>query len=226
MDELINELIQDGYLKTPGIIEAFKAIKREDFMPDEVRSEASGNYPLSIGHGQTISQPLTVAFMLELLKPEAGNKILDVGSGSGWQTALLAHIVGPSAGSGSSRDQGKVYAIERISELKEFGEDNTKKYDFIQKGIAEFACGDGSEGLLKEAPFDRIIVAAAAQKVPEDLLKQLKVGGRLVIPVGSHGMPASPAGGQEIVLIIKKGEDKFEEKRFQGFTFVPLINGG
>lgn len=207
MDELIEELIQDGYLKNLAIIEAFKAIRREDFIPDEVKLEAKGNYPLPIGYNQTISQPLTVAFMLELLEPEAGNKILDVGSGSGWQTALLAHIVGP---------QGKVYAIERISELKEFGENNVKKYNFIKKGIVEFICGDGSKGLPEKGPFDRIIVAAAASKIPEDLLKQLKVGGRLVIPVGPQGL-------QDMILIIKKDDDKFEEKKFSGFTFVPLI---
>ena len=113
MDNLVKELITNGALKTPRIIEAFRAIDRKDFVPEELQDEAYGNYPLQIGYGQTISQPNTVAFMLELLAPELGNKIIDVGSGSGWQTALLAHIVGP---------KGKIFGIELVPELKKMGE--------------------------------------------------------------------------------------------------------
>jgi len=119
MSHLINQLISEGTLKTPAIISAFEKIKREDFMLPENADEAEANYPLSIGHSQTISQPFTVAFMLELLEPQPGDKILDIGSGSGWTTALLAEIIGP---------QGQVFAIERIPELKKFGENNVKKY--------------------------------------------------------------------------------------------------
>src|SRR3989338_1613072 len=115
MESLVQELISDGYLRSPQIIRAFQHVKRQDFLPEELVDEASVNYPLPIGHGQTISQPLTVAFMFELLDPAEGQKIMDIGSGSGWTTALLAEIVGPS---------GKIFAIERISELKESGEHN------------------------------------------------------------------------------------------------------
>ena len=140
--------------------------------------------------------------MLELLQPKKKDKILDVGSGSGWTTSLLAEIVG---------DGGKVYGIEIIKELKSFGEKNTLKYNFIDKGIINFICSDGSKGLSEKAPFDKILVSAAAAEVPEELKKQLKISGRLVIPVKDS-----------IFLIVRKKEG-FEEKEFYGFSFVPLI---
>ncbi|OGY45943.1 MAG: protein-L-isoaspartate O-methyltransferase [Candidatus Buchananbacteria bacterium RIFCSPHIGHO2_02_FULL_38_8] len=201
MEELIQELIQQGYLKTPAIIEAFRKINRRDFLPEELVGEESVNAPLPIGHGQTISQPLTVAFMFELLQPGTNQKVLDIGSGSGWTTAMLAELVKP---------KGKVYAIERISELKEFGQDNVAKYNLEN---VEFFCQDGSLGLPDKAPFDRIIVAAAAFEVPEELKKQLKLGGRLVIPTA-----------QQDIRLIKRIDDKeYEEEVFPGFVFVPLI---
>jgi protein-L-isoaspartate(D-aspartate) O-methyltransferase len=204
MEELIQKLINDGYLKTPQIIEAFRFVHRRDFLPDKIKNDYALNIPLSIGYGQTISQPLTVAFMLEILEPKEGDKILDVGSGSAWTTALLAHIVGP---------KGKVYAIERIPQLKAFGVENLKKYEF--KNIEVF-CSDGSRGLSEFAPFDKIQVAAAAQLgIPRALLEQLKIGGRLVIPVGQYS--------QDMVLVTRTDNDKYNEKKFPGFQFVPLI---
>lgn len=207
MGDLIQQLIDQGYLKTEKIIKAFKKIKRQDFVLKEMQHEAVVNYPLSIGYGQTISQPLTVAFMLELLCPKQGQRILDIGSGSGWSTAILSEIIG---------EKGKIFAIERVPELKTFGEENVSKYNFVKSGRAIFITGDGSKGLEKEAPFDRIHVAAAAQKVPEALLKQLAIGGKLVIPEG--------ADLQEIVLVEKIAEDKYKKEHFPGFTFVPLIS--
>lgn len=201
MKQLIEDLISREYLKTPGIIDAFYKIDRVDFVPEDLKVEAYVNVPLPIGYGQTISQPLTVAFMLELLQPKEGDKILDVGSGSGWQSSMLAHIAG---------DKGKVLAIERIPELSEFGKNNSKKYNF--KNL-EFIIGNGSVGYEKKAPYDRIIVAAAAfDKIPKELKRQLKIGGRLVIPVENS-----------IWLVVKKAEDKYEEKEFPGFAFVPLV---
>lgn len=204
MEDLIQELTSEGYLKSTRIISAFRRIRREDFLPPEIKSQASLNHPLPIGHGQTISQPLTVAFMLELLEPKQNEAILDVGSGSGWQTALLAEIVGSG---------GKVYAIERIPALKEFGEKNVAKYGFSN---VEFVCSDGTKGYKKGVPYDKIIVAAAAEVgIPDILLTQLKVGGRLVIPVGKYE--------QDMVVIDKVTRDDFREKRYPGFQFVPLI---
>lgn len=215
MEKLINHLIETGYLKTPSIIEAFKKIDRADFVPENLKDEAYLNIPLPIGFGQTISQPLTVAFMFELLQPEKGNKILDIGFGSGWTSALLAEIVG---------EKGKIFAIERIPELCEFGKKNIAKYNFlaphrtcfgagIEKGRAEFICADGTKGWPDKAPFDKIIAAASARKIPQAWRDQLKTGGRLVTPVEGS-----------IWLLIKKSKQEFEESEYPGFAFVPLIN--
>ena len=153
MSKLINSLIKQGYLKSDILIEAFFNVERKEFLPQELEDQAEANIALPIGYGQTISQPLTVAFMLELLNPQAGQKILDVGSGSGWTTALLAFVVG---------EKGKVVALERIKELVEFGKKNVQKFSFYKKGIVEFYEADGTKGFPQEAPFDRILVSAAA----------------------------------------------------------------
>jgi len=205
---LIDNLIQEGWLKTPRIIEAFRKIKRVDFLPEDMKDLAELNEALPIGFGQTISQPLVVAFMMELLEPKEGEKILDVGSGSGWTTALLSEIVGKN---------GRVIAIEVVPELKEFGEKNVSKYSFIEEGTAEFICADGSKGYEKEAPYDKILASASARELPADWKKQLKVGGRIVAPIGNS-----------IWLFIKKPPTKFgggelEEIEHPGFVFVPLI---
>ena len=208
--DLIDNLIKDGWLKSPKIIDAFKEIKRIDFLPEDLKDSAELNTALPIGFGQTSSQPLVVAFMIEQLDPKEGDKVLDIGSGSGWTTALLSHIVGL---------KGKVIAIELIPELKEFGEKNVSKYNFIDKGIAEFICADGSKkySKLSSRPelthgFDRILASASAQKLPRAWKEELKVGGRIVTPIGSS-----------IWVFIKKSKDNFEELEYPGFAFVPLI---
>lgn len=206
--ELIKALIKNGYLRTPEIILAFKKINRLDFVREEDKQEAEINLPLPIGHGQTVSQPATVAFMIELLGPRPGQKIMDVGSGSGWTTALLSEIAGPD---------GKVFGIELLADLKDFGEHNVARYNFIKKGIAVMIRGDGYEGLPEYAPFDKILVSAAAPEIPEKLLKQLKIGGRMVIPIGERFQT------QELAVIDKIGEDEYEEKKFPGYIFVPLV---
>lgn len=201
---MINSLIKDGYLKTPEIIEAFKSIDRADFVLEEYKNEAYVNAPLPIGFGQTISQPLTVAFMLELLEPKAGEKILDVGAGSGWVSALLAQIAG---------DKGEIIGIERIPELKEMAEKNIAKYNFIEKGIVKIILGDGAKGYKKEAFYDKIIAGAAAyDDIPLEWKKQLKIGGRITAPVKNS-----------IVVIDKIGKNEYSKKEYFGFSFVPLI---
>jgi protein-L-isoaspartate(D-aspartate) O-methyltransferase len=199
-DELIKELIDDGYLKTPRIIEAFKKIDRQDFVPEEYQADAYINAPLPIGFSQTISQPLTVAFMLELLEPKTGEKILDVGSGSGWTTALLSEIAGLA---------GRVWGVERIPELVDFGQKNLAKYKFKN---AEIVLSGAEIGLPDKAPFDKILVSAAAEKIPEELKNQLKAGGRMVIPIQN-----------KVTLLEKISGANFKIKEFSGFSFVPLI---
>ena len=199
---LVESLIEEGYLETQYIIEAFKEVERKDFLPEGKEDLAKLNRALPIGHGQTISQPLVVAFMLERLKPRKGDKILDIGSGSGWTTALLSYIVG---------EKGKVIAIEIIPELKEFGKKNVAKYNFVDKGIAEFICKDGREGFEQEAPFDGILASAAAKKLPLAWKEQLKVGGKIVAPV------------KHSIWVFTKKEQDFEKEEHPGFSFVPLV---
>lgn len=206
MKQMIQELIAGDYLKTPAIIDAFQKIDRRDFVPDGLKEQSYLNIPLPIGYGQTISQPLTVAFMLEILQPEKGNRILEVGSGSGWQTALLSHII--------SGGTGKVFAVEIVPELMEFGRKNTSKYNFVKNKIAEFHHFNAINGMPEEAPFDRIISAASGQGIPKAWKEQLKEGGKIVAPVK-----------ESIRLLIKKSSPTggFEEKNYPGFVFVPLV---
>ena len=200
---LVNDLIRKGYLKSDAIIDAFSEIGRIEFVRSEFEREAEADIPLPIGFGQTISQPLTVAFMFELLNPEREQNILDIGSGSGWTTALLSYIVG---------SKGKVIAFEKIPELCEWGRENIEKFKFVSKKIAEPHCGDGSMGFSPNAPYDRILVSAMVQSVPQELKDQLKIGGKMVIPVYN-----------DIWYLEKKGENYFYKEEFPGFSFVPLV---
>ncbi|MEX0881344.1 MAG: protein-L-isoaspartate O-methyltransferase [Candidatus Saccharimonadales bacterium] len=183
------------------IEEAFEAVDRAKFMPENVRHLAGYDQAVPIGYGQTISQPYTVGLMLQWLNPQPGNKVLDVGSGSGWTTALLSHLVGP---------KGKVYAVERIPELVEFGRDNCEKFGVKN---AYFSTAGDELGLLEEGPFDRILVSAAADKFPEELMGQLKKSGKLVIPIQS-----------DILEITKTSEKTGRDvRKHPGFVFVPLL---
>jgi protein-L-isoaspartate(D-aspartate) O-methyltransferase len=212
-ESLIRELMEEGYLKTTVIIEAFRAVDRKDFVLPEYGEEAYANQPLPIGLGQTISQPLTVAFMLELLQPKPGDKVLEVGAGSGWVTALLSYIVSASGAPGlPDRQAGRVIAIERLPALKDMAVENVSKYNFVNRGIAEVALGDGSKGYPREAPFDKVTAAATAGSIPVAWKAQLKPGGRIVAPVMNT-----------IEVWDKVGTNDFRCKEYKGFRFVPLI---
>ncbi len=200
---LIEELINHGYLKSERIIKAFQTVDRKEFVLKKYQNQAYLNTPLPIGYGQTISQPLVVAFMLELLQAQSGDKVLDIGAGSGWVTALLAYLVG---------EKGRVVAIERIFELARMATNNVSKFNFIEKGIVKIVYGDGSKGYISESPFDKIICGADAKIIPESWKNQLKVGGRLITP-----------SGDSIIVLDKVTKNKFEQKSFWGFSFVPLI---
>jgi len=204
MSRLVNDLIKGGYLRSDSVIDAFSKVHRIEFVPEDLAGQAEANIALPIGYGQTISQPLTVAFMLEMLDLRPGNNILDIGSGSGWTTALLAHIAGAN---------GKVTALEKIKELCELGEKNVGKLNFVKKGIVQFHCMSAEEGYEKNAPYDRILVSAAALEIPSALKRQLAIGGKMVIPIASS-----------IWHVEKKGEEDFHIEKFPGFAFVPFVH--
>ena len=206
MNSLINDLIKKGFLKDEKIIEAFSDIDRAEFLPENFYKESLSDVALPIGYGQAISQPSVVALMLNLLDAREGQKVLDIGSGSGWTVALLCHIVGRN---------GYVGAIERIEKLLEWGKKNVDKYGYVKdgkEGQAEFFLADGSKGLSKRAPFDRILVSAFSDFIPLVLKEQLKIGGKMVIPIKNN-----------LWFLEKKDSDKFEQKIYPGFSFVPLI---
>lgn len=197
----LREIVHNISMSNGTIDEAFEKVDRAQFMPPDVRHLAGIDNAVPIGYGQTISQPYTVRLMLEWLDPKAGEKILDVGSGSGWTTALLAYLVGP---------KGRVYAVERVPELVDFGRENNERLGV--RNIKFFQAGE-EFGLPDEAPFNRILVSASADEFPEELMAQLKISGKLVIPVGS-----------DILEITKTSEQNGRDvRKHPGFVFVPLL---
>lgn len=202
LEALLDELRAMG-IDDERVLDAMKDTKRELFVPEHLESEAYANYPLPLSHGQTISQPYTVAFMLEQLKLEPGQKVLEVGAGSGWNAALIARLVRP---------RGIVIATEIISELALNAEANLKRAGISNVKVV---CADGSLGYEKEAPYDRIIVTAACPKVPKPLIEQLADNGILIAPVGSGIF------GQDMVRLVKRG-DNLESDSLGRFVFVPL----
>ena len=216
---LADDLIAKGVLKTPRIVQAFRDINRADFMPEDERPLAEVDEAFPIGEGQTISQPYTVAFMLELLHPKPGQHILDVGSGSGWQSALLAHIV-----SNNKQTTGRVFAIELIRKLCNFGKVNIAKYNYITSGVVETYCRDAVSELDEVAKasggFDGIIAAAAPSSktehietaIPSAWKKHLKVGGKIVMPIN-----------ESLWMFTKTKKNIFDKKEYPGFVFVPIV---
>ncbi|MDD5401045.1 MAG: methyltransferase domain-containing protein [Sulfurimonas sp.] len=196
---MVDYLVDVGALYSSDIIKAFRNVDRADFVANPNASDVYEDHPLGIGHGQTISQPRTVAMMMEMLSPKKGQRILDIGSGSGWTTALLAYIAG---------ENGSVVGVERVGELVGFGSGNLKKYKFKNAKIIEA----GDELGIKGEIFDRILVSAAADEFPYKLVKQLNVGGKIVIPVGNS-----------VYEMTKKDSGELDGVEHYGFSFVPLI---
>ncbi|MEM4330839.1 MAG: protein-L-isoaspartate(D-aspartate) O-methyltransferase [Candidatus Pacearchaeota archaeon] len=198
-EELYEELEKEGI--NFEIIEAIKKVDRKDFVPPTLKESAYENAPLPIGHGQTISQPYIVALMLQKLELKKGEKVLEIGTGSGWNAALISKLVGKN---------GEVYTIERIKELYE----EAKKRLLTFKNVQLFY-GDGSKGLREYAPFDKIIITAAISEIPLEIKEQLKEGGMIIAPVGSTQI-------QKLVRLkkIKKG---YIEESICDVVFVPLI---
>ncbi len=233
-EELVEILKKDGYLKNPVITEAFKNIDRKDFVPQEIKEKTYLNEALSIGFEQTISQPLVVAFMLELLDLKIGERVLEIGTGSGWNTALLAYVLTHMKREIEYKLEAKknevktskeiisqnelvsisysVISIERIEGLQKFARKNLSKYGFEKEGIVKLILGDGSIGYKEFEPYDKIIAAAASDEIPVSWLDQLKIGGKIVAPIKNS-----------IVVIEKKSKDIYDKKEYFGFSFVPLI---
>lgn len=185
----------------PRVILAMKAVPRDRFVPAGIRDQAYENRPLPIGHGQTISQPYIVAIMTDMIKPGPGDRVLEIGTGSGYQAAILGQLV------------DKVYTIEIIRELGEIAAPRLKDlgYHNIVTKI-----GDGYYGWEDEAPFDSIVVTAAASHIPPPLIKQLKPGGRMIIPVGSRFM------AQQLVIVEKETSGNVITRQVLPVRFVPL----
>ena len=213
--QLIQDLIDQGVLKNLRIIEAFKKVDRADFVLPESKDIAYMDAPLDIGYGATVSQPQTVALMLEIIQPNYGDKILDIGSGSGWQAALMAAC------------GAKVISLEVVPALHEMAKKNIAKYKyskkglayyFFKKGLVKLVLADATWGYKPEAPYDKIIAGAAAKEIPQAWKEQLKIGGKLLAPIrtgdsGEYG---------HIVELDKISDSEFKEKKHEGFMFVPL----
>ncbi len=193
------QLIPRG-IENKRVLDAFYAVQRHKFIPDKLLGRAYDDCPLPIGEGQTISQPYIVALMTELLDLSGEEKVLEIGTGSGYQTAILAKLA------------KAVYTIERKEELAKGAE--TILSDLGYKNII-FKVGDGTLGFPEETPFDRIIITAAASFLPEPLSEQLREGGKIVAPIGG-------SFGQVLTLFTKKS-GKLQESPICGCAFVPLV---
>lgn len=199
--QLIKELKASGI--NNKILKAIEKVDRKKFIPEYIYSQAYENYPLAIGCGQTISQPYTIAFMLQKLEIKKRDKILEIGTGSGWNAALISYLIGK---------KGKLYTIEIIKELFERARDRLKNY----KNIRVFNL-DGSRGLKKYAPYDKIILTAAPAELNEKFKFQLRENGILIAPVGKSS--------QKMIKITRK-KGKFKTEELGDFIFVPLITKG
>jgi len=195
ISEIKNKGIKDGF-----VLEAMGNIPRHLFLDSSFLEFAYQDKPFPIGSGQTISQPYTVAFQTELLEVKKGEKVLEIGTGSGYQACVLLEM------------GAKVFSVERQKKLFEKTRGLLPKLGYRPR----LFYGDGYKGLPTFAPFDKVLITAAAPDIPDELLKQLKVGGRLVIPVGGSEI-------QEMLSIDKKSETDFREEKHGSFRFVPLL---
>ncbi|MFA5742716.1 MAG: protein-L-isoaspartate O-methyltransferase [Candidatus Paceibacterota bacterium] len=217
---LVDYLIKQNWFQTPRIIKAFRRIKRVDFLPEEFKDYAELNQAFPIGWGQSISQPLMVAFIFERLQPENGDKILEIGSGSGWATALLAEIISQKNEKfGAEQKKGVIISLDAIPEIKELAQKNIAKYGFIETKMVELYSADGYKGYQKIAErtdlrdgFDKIFSTSSLKELPQAWKDQLKIGGIIVVPIGSS-----------IWQITKTGKNKFEEVEYPDFAFAPML---
>ena len=201
-EHLIKYWQESGIIKDKRLLNAFKRIPREKFVRKEHLEEAYGDYPLSIGKCQTISQPTTVMLMTQALELKANDKVLEIGTGSGYQAAIISKIIGK---------KGKIISTEIVPELAKFARQNIEN---LKLKNVEIIRHDGSKGYIDEAPYDKIIITAACPRIPKPLISQLKENGIIVAPVGN-------LNEQAMVKARKKGNKLIEENLGQ-FMFVPL----
>ena len=200
--QMVRRQIEARGIFDPIILDAFREVPREEFVAEEYRPWAYDDNPLPIEAGQTISQPYIVALMIEAAGIHAGDKVLEVGAGSGYAAAVMSRIV------------GKVVGIERQAELVRIACDRLRRLGYDNVTIVE---GDGTRGHPSEAPFDAILVAASGSHVPKPLIEQLSPGGRLVMPIGDPGWV------QELVKVTKRPDGSTDQQNLGGVRFVPLI---
>jgi len=198
--EMVERQIRSRGISDQQVLDVLERVPRHEFVPDEYKSQAYADHPLPIGHGQTISQPYIVALMTELLQLESSDRVLEIGTGSGYQAAILAELV------------EEVYTIEIIEALAAQARERLESLGFDNVRVLH---ADGYYGWQEHAPFDAIIVTAAPDHIPQPLVQQLADGGKMVIPVGP------PGGYQTLWEITKKGDD-ITKRNVTGVLFVPL----
>ncbi len=201
-EEMVRRQLADRGIRDPRVLDAMRNVPRHEFVPEPFRQDAYEDHPLPIGEGQTISQPYIVAAMLDHLALQATDRVLEIGTGSGYVTALLSLL------------SAEVYSVERHAQLAASAESALHRLDYRN---VEIRVGDGSQGWPEYAPFDAILVSAATPEMPPTLFAQLREGGRLMLPVG-------PPFSQELQLIRKVG-GRPQVKVLEGCRFVPLVEG-
>ncbi len=200
-DKMVSQQIEARGVSDPHVLEAMRVVPRHLFVPPKYRNMAYRDHPLPIGAGQTISQPYIVALMTDLLKVKPNSRILEIGTGSGYQAAVLAEL------------KCDVYSVEIIPAL---GEKARETLNGLGYGNIHIKIGDGHKGWPEKAPFDAVIVTCAPERIPKPLIRQLKEGGRLIIPVGRAG------GIQQLVSAVKKG-DQLVSRSILPVRFVPMV---
>jgi protein-L-isoaspartate(D-aspartate) O-methyltransferase len=199
---MVEEQLAARGIRDPAVLEAMRAVPREAFVPPDLTESAYDDGPLPIGEGQTISQPYVVAAMIEAVEPKPGDRALEIGTGSGYSAAVLAHVV------------AEVYTIERLPGLAASARRRLAELGYRNVHVRQ---ANGTLGWAAHAPYDVIIVTAGGPEVPSSLLRQLAVGGRLVMPVGNW------RAGQRLIRMIRNGADDFRREELEEVVFVPLI---
>jgi protein-L-isoaspartate(D-aspartate) O-methyltransferase len=201
-ERMVREDLQARDVRDPAVLRAMRETPRHEFVPKEIRKMAYADQPLPIGHGATISQPYIVAIMTQMLEPSKEHKVLEIGTGSGYQAAVLSPLV------------REVYTIEIVPELAQSASRDLKRLGYSNVTVR---AGDGYKGWPEEAPFDRIILTAAPPELPQALIDQLAPGGKLVAPVGR--------GYQELIVIDKTSDGKIRRRKSIPVRFVPMVPG-